>query len=467
MTLVKYVIRLKGLVIATVFVLAYALIPNGIFKLYLSPAIILAWVFFIGSLFRSYLWLTDLVTDLNTKEDGYFEAGSSYRFARVVFALVKSDDVRPWNSIWREPRLPFDFEDELHDYFLSILTDNLSHIDDLRAISRSIDMLKMYEKYIVNRYSQKPVYLSYYLERFLDMFYNNEVMLDSSDLTYADLYAKISELLLKITKKIFIDSSKDEFSTNVFELMRDFHTRCTDVNINFLGTDKNKHAYSMMRNFLFTTFDSIFDGTRSISTEDEFDSIFITDSTMVEWRVKHYDLCIKKSLGLVVVQIYKSWIFNKFDEIDSVDFERIDYVTEFVFPDTDEVAMSNFYWFMLNIEGLDSYESVLYFYTMKSRPMDIMIDIKLRELRNDSYADVLQSTSLIDNVARLLATMFYDKFNKRWDIDTITSSLMAISNSSSSDLSKVKKEMVLEIVELLKRIQAFHDRSKRKSRAEK
>lgn len=447
---IKDVIRLKGLIFASIILFMYPLVPKyGDIRMWLVPLVVIAWVFFIGSFFRAYFWLIDIVTTINSKDGNMkYNAGPSYRFARVACALLRVKDDRPWMTIWGSSTLPVDFENQLHEYFFTKVDKDLKTGSTYYLADSE---LEIYAVCFKNRDKNNYWLYNTYIERLLSI-YERTVQIEQTDRMRTPWRAQ--QALIKVIAVIFGYGFERGDDFGLFEAMKKY---CGKRGLSGqFDINNGPEDDEIVDRFLSAMFEYIYAGNGAINNVK---SNFVN---FPDWQVTYNNLYVSQlNISFLTANKYKEWLFAKLGERRPDNLYNVDTLTNTLFPEVDVITFSKMYWFFYIAQNTTDSDVALELYYKQVRPIGHMGGVSATwstDPDRDTTSQALdRQRSRIESAVKLYATLYSNYLRSFWDIDDLVSTANSILTNNQSNLGDEEKYRLEDIRDVLKMIMDYYN----------
>jgi hypothetical protein len=177
-TIIRDVVRLRGLIIAVMLICALSALPDLSIYSYtlkeiLAPILFMSYLFILSIFLRVYRWLSDLAADPrffddSTDNESRTFPSKSYRFARIVYLIRHNNRRDVWQSIL-ERRIPEGYEEFIHQEFFRACEEMIQSEKTNKLQELSL-LLEIYEKYYKLRNLDSLRFEYEYLGKFLGLY---------------------------------------------------------------------------------------------------------------------------------------------------------------------------------------------------------------------------------------------------------------------------------------------------------
>ncbi len=361
LTIIKHVVRLRGLVMASVIICAISIAPNYQYgdyslKLLLSPFLIASFIYIIGIFLRVYLWLSDLAADPGLFEDKDNLGtrpfiSSSYRFARIVYLIHETNQRDAWQTIL-ERNIPEGYEELIHEEFFHSSEKIIKDCKPDMITDLSL-RLEIYEKYYARRNLDSWKLYFDYTKRFLLLYADlcNITRVRPIDKKLAMVWRGKSALE-RILRSLFHESLDQEYAWNIFEAMDAY---IVSSNLNSLPTKNAPQDTVVLGDFIDELLETYYRDKNSLYETTSYlrDKIY--------WQISYDNLYTNKyNVSFVVLKHFEEWLFSKLDkETEKEKLINIDEAIQALFPDADPIGIGSLYWFMYIAKDINDSQSII------------------------------------------------------------------------------------------------------------
>lgn len=471
-TIVKSIIRFNLAPLVLLVVCFFFFIPSGIHLFGESitlkngyVAILACCILFIlTSFYRSYKWLSDGSTYSSgtpqTPPDGepQPEAFFSYRFARIVKLLSGAKGYETWMTIWSQ-WFPPEYEDVLHASFFKRESAVLKNKKTKRYMVLSLE-LEAYDKHFKKRNKSWRFELDY-AKQFLLLHAGIEAVINADRTTArtAGLWRGKSASE-RINSKVIDAMMARDRVWHLFEFMGEYAEKR-----DFLKSRKSGRLQSdtLLKDFLWKYFDAVVQGKLS---SYEVESYLAPDKP---WAITYGNLYKERyNLSFIVVSEFKEWLFEKLDKLKDEDriFE-IDTLIADLFPHTDPITMSRFYWMLYQAKNTTDSALIVELSYKKERPFGYIgrssgFWAEEEDVRMKNFAKFQHEQE--ENAIKLFATMYATYFKGFWKLNEIIKIAKAIDVSTLNEPEAVRLKSFIRLMQEVKKFYKTVDTGDRQKR---
>lgn len=465
-TIVRDIVRLRGLIITCLIIVAISITPHFIvwgysLKLLLSPILIISFVFILDTYARIYFWLSDLAADPSffgpQIDDGEKKprsyTGSSYRFARIVHLVhyLGGDSRDAWQAVL-EKRIPYGYEELLHEEFFKGVEDIIQSKN--RAAYGDLSVrLEIYDKYYDRRNLDSWRFYIDYVKRFFIIYSSVSKITDEDR---GELWRGKSALK-NISEKLVSDSMNPEGSQSLFEAM---DTYLEDRDLLMLGDRQRINEDSLVKHFLNEYFEKVFkDDLDTYDLEYYFHKHphwQVTYSTLFE---DHFNITY------VIEKEFKDWLFKKLGALNQKEsLYDVDSLFSTHFSEADPLTMADFYWLLYQAKNTTDSDLIVSLIKTNPRPFGLMgrsLTLDSTDDRDAQRRDFIEfQNSQINSAVKLFATRYKNYFLNFWNLDELIQKLQSSDRiaSSGDDLDdEMEKIRIEHFYGLLVKVRELYD----------
>lgn len=474
-TIIRYIVRLKGLVISSITILLISITPDyqlndHSLRVWVSPILIAAFIFIIGIFVRIFRWLNDLAADPGLFEndnstDSRLFTSKSYRFARIVHLIRETNQRDAWQAIL-ERTIPDGYEELIHDEFFKSANKIVKNKKNDKLLDLSI-RLEIYDKYFERRNLDSWRFYLDYSKQFLllysaiDKIANNRSVDKRSTMVWRGKSA-----LERILKRLFEGALNRDYAWDLVEAMDKY---IVDSDLNKLPRANGPRQTVALSHFIDELLESLYQDRTSIYDIGHYlqekEYWLITYNNLYENRY---------NVSFVVLKHFEEWLFSKLDkENDDESLFNIDLVMEILFQDADPIEMGCLYWFMYKAKNTTNSQLIIdmiydqprgfgiigrsYSYTVVDNEDEHMRQFAENKQREESAARTL--------FANMHAGYFRSGF---WNIDELISiAKNKIKNKPEDDKGAMRVAAILKSLEAIKKIYDDIDKQSRTDKKKK
>ena len=466
LTIIKDVVKLKGLIIAVSLICIIGIVPDyRVFdyslKTLLSPLLVLSFLYILGIFVRVYRWLSDLAADPSLF-DGEGEGSesrifpsSSYRFARIVYLIHHNNRRDAWQSIL-ERKIPEGYEELIHEEFFKSSNKMLESLNSVKLQELSL-MLEIYDKYYSRRNLDSWRFYLDYTKRFLVLYAGVRQLLDErrrenpqTRIKYASLY-RGRAALERITARLITASFTEDKVWHLFEAMDTYVEADSLTELRGTRIKDNKVIGGFIDELYETIFKDEISGYEIGSYIHEKGNWKVTEKAL-------YD--DKNNIGWVMLKHFEEWLFRHLDKNEDGEYlPTVDQVVELVFPEVSPIDLGRLYWFMYNAKNTSDMKAVVESIYKDKRPIGhigrMYGEFEMAgEGATNLKEHIAKEKTAGENTIELFAHTHYQYFSDDyWNINSIISEgTKKIKGADKKDRGAIRVEMLVEDMKAIKKV---------------